>query len=339
MKLNNFQIAAILDACKGAASKSTLPIMECVAIRNDASGFVAIGQDSVSQITRTEDAITGESFECCIDAAKLSKALTGADSADFKLAEGKLTVKVGRSRFNLPTLPFSDFPAMTLDAGKVIKLPDGAVEAMRKAAPFAAKEDVRYYLKGINWENNHIVGTNGHALCVVEIAEGFDGSMILPAECVGNIPDGVDKVEIADQGATFHAPGIAVTIRKIDGRFPDWRRVVPEPTGDAIYVESGDLLATVGKVSLASDKTSNGGLFRFEGDTCYISTRDNAGNEATAECDAECTGKGYEAGFNIGYIAAMAKCIDGKATIYGMPDRCILAMSDNIRVVVMSMRL
>ena len=161
----------------------------------------------------------------------------------------KLSVKSGRSKFSLTTLPAAEFPTIDdINASQSISVPQEALARLLEKTHFSmAQQDVRYYLNGLLLETSgkslRAVATDGHrlALCEVELDSGKmpDQQVIVPRKGVLELQrlmggSGDLEIELGSNHVRIQLDGIRFTSKLIDGRFPEYERVIPQDTKNAL---------------------------------------------------------------------------------------------------------
>ena len=227
--------------------RQTLPILANVLLVLEGDQLALTGTDlEVELVGRVKLAKPGDSGEVTVPARKLvdiCKSLPEGADIDFTAQDSKVTVKSGRSRFTLATLPAREFPNVEDSMGThQFTVKQGQLKRLIDRTGFAmAQQDVRYYLNGMLWEikanQMRVVATDGHrlALCTLpgKVEAGDDTQVILPRKGVlelqrilGN-EDQLLEVSIGSNHLRVQIGEIRFTSKLIDGRFPEYSRVIP----------------------------------------------------------------------------------------------------------------
>lgn len=265
---------ALEFAARATARKSTMPILSCVLLDDDDGAQVITGTDldvaAVAHATPTD----GAPVTACVDARTLLAVVKALPDGDVTLAMGDgllsgqpLTVSGGRARTTLQTQPPADYP-------KVPERPDGirlaAVPPEDWSAAYAAvrdavsREETRYVLNGVRVDGDTWVSTDGHRL---HAAPGpAIGNVILPRAALAAldavVSGGRAFVGVTDSHVHATSDAGSVVARLVEGRFPDWRQVVPSaPPTWTVRVVADDLLAALARVQLA---TGSSGMVRLD---------------------------------------------------------------------------
>lgn len=285
------------------------------------------------------------------------------EDAELRLAlEGeRMIVRAGRSRFSLAYLSADDFPMVDdVEANQRIKLPQHQVRWLIEKTHFAmAMQDVRYYLNGLLLElsQNGIkaVATDGHRLALAELVVDLPVTeivqIIVPRKAVQELLRLLDtsdtEVELTLSGSHLQVglSEIRFTTKLIDGRFPDYQRVIPEEEGATVNVDREMLRKALVRASILSNEKYRGVRFIFESDQLRIQSNNPEQEEAEEEVAAESSGGGMEIGFNASYMLDALGAIEAESITMYVRDGSSSALligngaGDDGRYVVMPMRL
>lgn len=263
------------------------------------------------------------------------------DGAEIEIAaEGeKVTVKYGRSRFQMMSLSPDSFP--TLKVGEFpcsFTMPTGDLLRLISKTSFAmSTEETRYYLCGIylhalevNGEARlRAVATDGHRLARVD-APAPDGSaampaIILPRKLVGQIDkftDGSAEVDLSVSDSKFRlaAGSLVVTGRLIEGTFPDYQRVTPKASNQVAELDVKEIVGAIGRVSILSDsKKTKATKLHIDGDLLTLSTSGDGG-EGVEDVAVSWSGEPFDIGFNGRYLGDILAQIDSERVSFSMTD-------------------
>ena len=240
--------------------RQTLPILANVLMVLDGDRLSLTGTDlEVELVGRVQLPQRGESGEVTVPARKLvdiCKSLPEGSDIQFSVQESKVTVKSGRSRFTLSTLPAREFPNVEDSMGThQFTLKQGELKRLIERTGFAmAQQDVRYYLNGMLWELNskqlRVVATDGHrlAMCTLPDKVDIDGDtqVILPRKGVLELSrllleeDAEIVIVIGSNHMRATTNDFTFTSKLVDGKFPDYQRVLPrDPRQDSAGLSSG----------------------------------------------------------------------------------------------------
>ncbi len=291
-----------------------------------------------------------------VDARKLvalAKSLPADALLRCRLDGGRLLIRAGASRFALATRPAEEFPAFALPAAAdAITLDaDALLGLIDRTCPAVAVGDVRYYLNGLYLERTdgllRAVGSDGHRLSLAECAcEGADiPGVILPRPAVlaaAKMLGGQVSLSIGPRSVQMvMAEGIRYRAKLIEGRFPDWRSVVPRTVGATVQAGRRQLLDAVGRVGLLAENRAVR-LGRADGEL-VVSSANSLEEYASESLPATFTGDLASVAANAGYLQDALAHLDGETVcVSATPDRgaLLLTAPDNpaVRHVVMPMR-
>ena len=265
------------------------------------------------------------------------------DGVDVELdlnAEGtQMTVKAGRSKFQLSCLPITDFPE--IGAGELptsFSIPAKDMRALIDRTKFAmSTEETRYYLNGIYLHEAEqegvkvlrAVATDGHRLARFEMpmpegAAGMPG-IIIPRKTIGELRKLVDEaadaiqITLSESKIRFAFDHIVLVSKLIDGTFPDYQRVIPEGNDKVVEIDAKILTSAVDRVSTISDGKSRAIKISMNGKQMTISASSAEAGSATEE--VEVNGEtDIEIGFNAKYLLDITSQIEGEGCRFTLAD-------------------
>lgn len=217
MLLINTQRDALLGPLQSVSGivekRHTLPILSNVLLDKQGDRLTLLATDIEIQIKTSAPASGGADAALTVGARKLQEILRalpeGAD-VSLQLDDKRLTVKAGKSRFALQTLPAADYPRMAQAEGEALKL-KLTQKRFKRLLGFVqyamAQQDIRYYLNGllliVAGAELRVIATDGHRLAYA--AEPIEESLarteaILPRKTVlelaRQLADSDDPLEI-----------------------------------------------------------------------------------------------------------------------------------------------
>ncbi|MGC1095265.1 MAG: DNA polymerase III subunit beta [Pseudolabrys sp.] len=251
-----------------------------------------------------------------------------------------LSLRAGRSRFTLQTLPESDFP--DLAAGEMshsFKLAAADLKRLIDKTQFAIPtEETRYYLNGIYLHTAgtaksgmlRAVATDGHRLAQVELplpqgAAGMPG-IIVPRKTVGEVQrlvetgEGDVAVELSAGKIRFTIGNVVLTSKLIDGTFPDYARVIPVNNDKSLVVDKKDFEAAVDRVSTVSSERGRAVKLSITGGRLVLSVTNPDSGSATEEIEVEYDADPLDIGFNSRYLLDIAAQIEGEVAVLKLAD-------------------
>jgi DNA polymerase-3 subunit beta len=271
----------------------------------------------------------------------------------------KVVVKAGRSRFSLSTLPAADFPVIDdISAQQTVQIPRKELERLLEKTHFSmAQQDVRYYLNGMLLEIDgallRAVATDGHrlALCEAALTAKAQNSqqVIVPRKGVLELqrvltPEGIADVAIGTNHVRAQIGDIRFTSKLIDGRFPEYSRVIPAAPAAAIRADRDVLRQALLRTAILSNEKYRGIRVAVKRNLMILQAHNPEQEEAEEEIEVGYEGQDLEVGFNVNYLLDALAAIDGQEVELGLTDSnssCLIRSPGNAsaRYVVMPMRL
>ncbi len=275
--------------------------------------------------------------------------------------KGKATLRAGKSRFSLVTLPAADFPQVGTQTAKTsLRMTQAELKRLLDRTQFAmAQQDVRYYLNGLLLEITdtqlHAVATDGHrlAMCSMALPGGSASEpqqVIVPRKAVlelARILEGSEQpveVTMSTNHIQFSADGITLTTKQIDGRFPDYQRVLPRG-GDKVVTADRELLRQgLVRTAVISNEKLRSVALQLEAGVIRMHTHNPEQEEADEEVAVEYEGPELRIGFNITYLLDAIGATPGERVQMTLSDAnssCLIqAVGDeHSKYVIMPMRL
>lgn len=247
---------------------------------------------------------------------------------DLAVDEGRLTVRSGRSRFVLSTLDAAEFPSLDDGrSGQAVRLPNDALKTLIQKTQFAmAQQDVRYYLNGLLLEFKpgrlRAVATDGHRLALSEYAfdHGLetDLPLILPRKTVLELARLLENsqteamLRIGTGQLQVELEQLRITSKLVDGRFPDYERVIPVDADKLLNGERNRVRAALSRAAILSNEKFRGVRLNLQGGELIIQTQNPEQEEAQEELEVEYSGSALEIGFNVNYLLDALDAISGE---------------------------
>ena len=344
--------------------RHTLPILSNVLIRKEGDTLTFTGTDLEIQIASQQtEGFSGEDFAITVSAKKLSdilRAIPDRAVVTFEDNEGRLTVKAGKSRFQLQTLPAGDFPTLAVDTNlrATLRMPQGQLKALLGRVQYAmAHQDIRYYLNGLFFvtEGNHLklISTDGHRLAFAsaELESSFDkNEVILPRKTIlelykllAEVDDEV-VIEIAGNQVKFAFGSIVIHSKVVDGKFPDYQRVIPQNNDKFLKIERQVLLAALQRAAILSNEKFRGVRLVLTDGVIRILCNNNEQEEAQEEVEVDYVGAPLDIGFNIQYLLDVLTNLQVETLdfVFGDVTSSVLVNipdNENFKYIVMPMRI
>ena len=363
-KIQREELLDSLSQIIGAVEKrQTMPALSNVYIKADSDSIVLTATDLEIELQTRLSMIVDEPGEITVPARKLldiCKALPTEAEINFSVDKDKAIVKSKRSRFSLATLPAGDFPALdSIDAQFSFEIGQNMLRDLIDKTAFAmAQQDVRYYLNGLLIEVSpgklRTVATDGHRLAYCEKACEHSISdlkqVILPRKGVLELSRLLNdteepvKISLANNHLQAVLEGTRFTSKLIDGRFPDYSRVMPEPANDLLVADRDSLRQALVRASILSNEKYRGIRLVLGNNTLKLEAQNPDQEEADVEVEVDYKGPDIEIGFNVNYMLDVLGASGSETIQSSLRDSnssCLLTFPDNAdcKYVIMPMRL
>jgi DNA polymerase-3 subunit beta len=344
--------------------RQTLPILANVLMVLDGERLSLTGTDlEVELVGRVQLPASGDSGEVTVPARRLvdiCKSLPEGSDIDFSVQDSKVTVKSGRSRFTLSTLPAREFPNVEDSMGThQFTLKQGELKRLIDRTGFAmAQQDVRYYLNGMLWELSgkqlRVVATDGHrlALCTLphKVDVNGDTQVILPRKGVLELSrllleeDAEIAVVIGSNHIRATTNDFTFTSKLVDGKFPDYQRVLPRSPDKSVFGSRLELRQAFTRTAILSNEKYRGVRLKLTDNSLDIVANNPEQEEAEETVPVEYRGDSLEIGFNVSYLLDVLGVLSGEKVKLSLSDpnsSALLEESDegDSLYVVMPMRL
>ncbi|MBI2286667.1 MAG: DNA polymerase III subunit beta [Nitrosomonadales bacterium] len=344
--------------------KQTLPILSNVLMENQDGKIRFTTTDLEIQITTTIDTgirggqnaaftVGGKKFQ------EILRVLPDQSKITIDTKENKAQIKTNKSRFSLQTLPAQDFPQLSnqLENTKKIVLPQKELKDLLLSVQYAmAQQDVRYYLNGvlliIDGDKLKVVATDGHRLAYN--AGAIDGhyekqEIILPRKAVSELSklladnDESVELEFSQQQVKVTFSGITLITKVIEGKFPDYERVIPK-YNNHLNMERVVMQQALQRAAILSNEKFRGVRFVLTEKNLSIISSNSEQEEAQEEIETDYHGEPLDIGFNVNYLMDGLNNISSSTATFsfGDPNSSILMTTpenQEFRYVVMPMRI
>lgn len=346
--------------------RNTLPILSNVLVECREGRLSCLATDLELEVIAST-VVTGNVTEAVFTASArklydIVRSLPEDAEVALDLGGSRLTVRSGRSRFNLQTIDAAIFPRMPeiIEAGVSLRMHQGALRELLRLTQYAmAQQDIRYYLNGLLVEQSadliRMVSTDGHRLAYCEgpvegAGESAASSTILPRKLVQELSrllvdaDETVDLQIGPQQVRASFGEIRVASKVIDGKFPDYNRVIPQAHPLAIEVGRVALLDALRRAGILSNDKLPSVRLSLDVNRLAVSCSNTDQEEAAEELEVEYQGDALEIGFNVQYLVEALSNLSSETITLNLKDQassCLLTDPANpgYRYVVMPMRL
>jgi len=351
------QVAGVVER------RQTLPVLSNVLIQVNDQNVLLTGTDLEVELIGQIGIETAEVGEVTVPARKLldiCKELPDKASIDFELVDSRLLIKSGRFRSNLSTLPAADFPSVDKSAVEVTtKVDSQAFKKLLDRTSFAmAQQDVRYFLNGMLLElgDGYIrsVATDGHRLALSSLSRASSADpikqVIVPRKGVLELQrllgdlDGELEVSFGANHLCARADNFTMTTKLVDGRFPDYDRVIPKNGDKVVFVDKLEFRQALNRTAILSNEKFRGIRVNLSSGQLKLSANNPEQEEAEETVSVDYYGMDLEVGFNVGYlqdVLGVLDCDKVKMTVHDANSSALLEHpeDDDSLYVVMPMKL
>lgn len=343
--------------------RHTLPILSNVLLQVDKDRLVLTGTDLEVELTAIAVPESTENGEITLPARKLvdiCRALPEGARLAVEVDSDRAILRSGRGRFSLVGMPASDFPVAEPGAGTLsFAVSQQVLKGLMERTLFCmANQDVRYYLNGMLLEMGNArlrtVATDGHRLAISDSScddlAGAIRQVILPrkgvlelsrllenseAECQLQVGSNHFKAQIGD---------VTFTSKLVDGKFPDYERVVPRAGDKVVVADKAALQQVLQRTAILSNEKYRGVRLHLKPALLRAIVNNPEQEEAEEELEVDYDGSEFEIGFNVSYLLDALNAVTQERVNLAMSDAnssCLITGLEDTgsRYVVMPMRL
>lgn len=342
--------------------RQTMPVLANVLLVAKDNLLTVTASDLEVELSANNVATIQNAGEITVPGRKLLdivKALPDKATVTVSIEGERATVRSGKSRFTLTTLPATDFPIVeNIEVKQKVSLAQAELKVLLDKTHFSmAQQDVRYYLNGLLFELNdrqlRLVATDGHRLALAESnlgdAVGAGLQVILPRKGVLELQrilgsHGEVQLSIGANHMRVSVDGVRFTSKLIDGRFPDYSRVIPDEPNRVVAANRLALRAALQRAAILSNEKYRGIRLTLKPNLLIMQAHNPEQEEAEEEMEVSHSGEAMEIGFNVNYLMEALAAVDGDAVELGFTDgnsSCLIKAPGTVsaRYVVMPMRL
>lgn len=365
IKIDREALLKPLSSVSGIVERRhTLPILTNLLLEAKQDTLTLTATDLEMQISLSLPAAPSSDIATTVSARKMldiCRALPDQSQITLEITDNRMQVKAGKSRFNLQTLPAGDYPMMAKGGGDTsltLTLAQNQLKRLLRQVEYAmAQQDIRYYLNGLLFEVNgnrlNVVGTDGHRLSFTstELQQSYEKQeLILPRktilELIKLLDDSDDEVsiEVSANQANFAFSGIRLISKVIDGKFPDYTRVIPNGYQNTFEVNRQMLLLAMQRASILSNEKYRGIRMVLGKDSLRLISSNSEQEEAEEELEINYGGDPLDIGFNVTYMIDVLTNVGTETITFSFADAnssCLVTVpgDDNYKYVVMPMRI
>lgn len=323
LKATQEKLLSVLQSVAGIVEKRhTLPILANVLVRKTGGNVQFTTSDLEIQI-RTSSDLDGDAgnYTTTVGARKLIdilRTMPSDQTVSLESSQNKLILKGGKSRFTLQTLPAEDFPLVqeAPSFGPKFNVPQKTLKDLLNQVSFAmAVHDIRYYLNGILFvaegKSLSLVATDGHRLAFASAQLDVEvprQEVILPRKTVLELQrllsdvEGNIEMQFANNQAKFSFGGMEFVTKLVEGKFPDYNRVIPKNHKNSVTLGRSPLLSSLQRTAILTSEKFKGVRLNIEPGTLRVASNNAEQEEAVDELDIDYGGDAIEIGFNVTYL-------------------------------------
>lgn len=342
--------------------RQTLPVLSYLLLRLEPERLTVTATDVEIELLIHSDMELEETGAITLPARKLfdiCRSLPAESSLAFEVKPDRVAIRSGKSRFTLSSLPVEEYPILDIKENTgTFKVQQRRLRAILENTRFAmAQQDVRYYLNGLllEIEKNSLraVATDGHRLALDETdIEGAEEivQVIVPRKGVNELTrllqdsEAEIEIEISANHIRLKNSAFCFTSKLIDGKFPDYQRVIPEISLAPVIADREQLRNSLARASILSNEKYRGVRIMLAANLLRALAHNPEQEEAEEELEVAYQGDQMEIGFNVSYLLdtlAVIKSEQVRLSILDAKSSCLVLPDDDSRnrYVVMPMRL
>ena len=365
LKATQEKILSVLLSVSGIVEKRhTMPIFSNILLHKSNGNIQFITSDLEIQV-QTTCALNGDDgdFSTTIGSRKIIDVLRSIppeQTVTLESNQNRVILKAGKSRFTLQTMSAEDFPKVkeANSYGASFTLPQKIFKQLLSQVSFSmAVHDIRYYLNGILFvaedKEVRIVATDGHRLAYssAKIEEPVaKQEVILPRKTVLELSrllsdqEGDIVISFASNQAKFKFNDMEFVSKLVEGKFPDYNRVIPKKQNNTVLINRLKLLACLQRTAILTSDKFKGVRINIEANVLKVSSSNAEQEEALDEIDIEYSGQNIEIGFNVTYLIDVLLNMGQENISFDLPDSTSSALitipqDDSFKYVVMPMRI
>jgi DNA polymerase III subunit beta len=310
--------------------RQTLPILSNLHLVAQDNCVTLTGSDLEVEVKTAFPVELEVGGEITIPARKLvdiCRSLTEGSDIRFRMKDERCLVTSGRSKFTLGVLPVTEFPLMAaVEDGFEFAITESVFKRLIDKTSFSmATQDVRYYLNGILLDFNTttltVVATDGHRMAkfASDIVVGMDNTrqVIIPSKTVLelrrqlNHSDSDVTITLGEKSCHMVIGSLTMTTKLIDGRYPEYERVIPHNLGEIAFLKKDELKRALARTAILSNEKYKGVRLNFDPGTLKLQAQNPEQEEAEEEIELEYSSDSISIGFNVSYLTDVLSVIDG----------------------------
>jgi len=342
--------------------RQTMPVLANVLLTARDNKLSITGTDLEVELVASTQVNVQQSGDITVPGRKLLdifRSLPEKTSITLTTDGERISLRGGRSRFTLSSLPAAEFPLVEeINAQQTLKVAQGEFRRLIDKTHFSmAQQDVRYYLNGLLLETDgkalRAVATDGHRLAIAEMDLAGKAKnthqVIVPRKGVLELQrilgtEGDIELAVGTNHIRAQIGDIRFTSKLIDGRFPEYGRVIPATPPRLVEADREVLRQALQRTAILSNEKYRGIRLTARPDLLMIQAHNPEQEEAEDQVEVSYKGEEVEIGFNVNYLLDALGAIEGDKVEIGLTDSnssCLIHApgTAHTRYVVMPMRL
>lgn len=319
--------------------RQTLPILSYLLITAAEGRVTFTGTDLEAEIVTSAACNVMKAGDVTVPARKIldiCRALPEGVAVTLSKQTDKVLLQAGKSRFSLSTLPTTDFPKVEAENfEQALTIEKASLKSVIERTAFCmAQQDVRYYLNGLYLEIDgrklRAVATDGHRMAMTEV-DGVLGEtkalqVIVPRKGVQEISrllvedESSARLEFGANHARLSVDDLIFTTKLIDGKFPDYTKVIPSSQSKMVRLNRRDFREALSRVAILANEKYRGIRLNLESGKLRITAHNPEQEEATEEVETTFAGASLEIGFNVNYLIEAVGALPTDEIVLGLSD-------------------
>jgi DNA polymerase III subunit beta len=318
--------------------RQTMPVLSNVLIGARNNRLSMTGTDLEVELVSSRELQVAQAGDLTVPGRKfldILKSLPEGTPITIATDGERLSIRAGRSRFTLAMLPAAEFPVVDeISAQQTLTVPQAEFRRLIDKTHFSmAQQDVRYYLNGLLLEAEgkilRAVATDGHRLSLCETAletkVAARQQVIIPRKGVGELQrllgsDGNIELQIGTNHVRATIGEVRFTSKLIDGRFPEYGRVIPAAPTKKVEADCQTLRQALQRTAILSNEKYRGIRLALKTNQLTLLAHNPEQEEAEDQIEVDYTGEDLEIGFNVNYLLDALGAIDGDRVQIGLSD-------------------
>ncbi len=325
--------------------KTTLPILSHILMEWTDQSLYLTGTDLETGIREELHATVHESGKASVSSKKLYEIVRELPEETIHIQKKEnnwITLRCGKSHFNLAGLDSDEFPSLPAYREEDFsKVPTQLIREMIEKTVFAASnEESRYHLNGVFFlqikrggkDGVRMVATDGHRLSLIdrdtEVIRGIEKGIIIPKKGVLEVRkvlgdrEEEEGLEVYfDQSHGFFKMGKSLmVIRLIDGEFPEYEQVITKENDKKVFMQKDTIYSSLKRVSTMASERVEGIRFSLQKNILELSSYHQDFGDAKEEVEVSYEGPPLQVGFNARYLIEALNAINAEEVLMEFKD-------------------